>query len=237
MRLQLIKQLVNNSMPTKTLKKKRSAGRRPASGRADCCTRSSIIAAARTLFAKRGLEGASVREVAEAAKVNNAMIYYHFTDKVEMYRAVLADSFAEFDRIWEHKIFSTDASAREKIQKYVKELIRFQRDNEEIRRILSMEFASCGRNIKWLADNFFNHSYEKLAAILNAGMKKGELRKVDLSIAISTLVGMVIHSFITRPIAEHVTGKKLELTPGSFGAFVTGVFFDGLGQGPIDHKK
>lgn len=223
-------------MPAKTLKKKRTAGRRPASNQADCCTRSSIITAARTLFAEHGLEGTTVREVAEAANVNNAMIYYHFTDKVEMYRAVLADSFAEFDRIWEHELFSTGASARVKIRKYVEELIRFQHDNEEIRRILSMEFASCGKNIKWLADNFFDHSYEKLAAILKAGMKKGELKKVDLSIAISTLVGMIIHSFITRPIAEYVTGKKLDLNADHFGAFVTGVFFDGLGQYPLGRK-
>jgi AcrR family transcriptional regulator len=223
-------------MSTKTPRKKRTAGRRPASCQTDCGTRASIIAAARTLFAMRGLEGTSVREVAEAANVNNAMIYYHFTDKVEMYRAVLADSFTEFDRIWEHEIFSTDAPARSKIQKYVEELIRFQHDNEEIRRILSMEFASCGKNIKWLADNFFDHSYEKLAAILKAGMKKGELKKVDLSIAISTLVGMVIHSFITRPIAEYVTGKKLDLTADHFGAFVTGVFFDGLGLDRLGRK-
>ena len=45
---------------------------------------------------------------------------------------------------------------------------------------------------------------------------------------------MVIHSFITRPIAEHVIGKKLDLTAGHFGAFVTGVFFDGLGLDPRD---
>ena len=116
-----------------------------------------------------------------------------------------------------------------KIQKYVEELIRFQHDNEEIRRILSMEFASCGTNLKWLADNFFDHSYAKLTAILKEGMKKGELRKVDLSIAISALVGMVIHSFISRPIAEYVTGKRLDLTADHFGSFVTGIFFDGLG--------
>ena len=221
-------------MTTKTLKKKKTAGRRPASSKADCGTRASIIAAARRLFAERGLEGTSVREVAEAANVNNAMIYYHFADKVDLYRAVLADSFTEFDRIWEHEVFSTSAPARAKIQKYVEELIRFQQDNEEIRRILSMEFACCGKNLKWLADNFFNRSHEKLVAILKEGIKKGELKKVDLSVAISALVGMVIHSFITRPIAEYVIGNKLDLTTGHFSAFVTGVFFDGLGQNLTD---
>jgi len=214
-------------MAQKIIKKKRTAGRRPAS-EADCGTRSSIVAAARRLFSQRGLEGTTVREVAEAANVNNAMIYYHFTDKVELYRAVLADSFEEFNRIWEHQIFATDASARNKIQKYIQEMIRFQQDNEEIRRILSIEFASCGKNLKWLADNFFNRSHEKLAAIMKDGMKNGELKKVDLTISISVLTGMVIQSFINRPIAEYVTGKKLDLTVDHFSTFVTGIFFDGL---------
>jgi hypothetical protein len=39
---------------------------------------------------------------------------------------------------------------------------------------------------------------------------------------------MIIHSFIMRPIAEHVTGKKLDLTAGRFGKFVTALFFEGL---------
>ncbi len=223
-------------MPTKTTPKRKTAGRRPASKQAACCTRSSIIDAARSLFAQRGLEGATVREVAEAAGVNNAMIYYHFTDKVEMYRAVLADSFEEFNRIWEHELFTTDAPARKKIQKYVEEMIRFQQNNEEIRRIISMEFACCGKNLKWLADNFFHHSHAHLAKILKHGIKKGELKKVDLTTAISVLTGMVIQSFINRPIAEYVTGKKLDLTIDHFAAFVTGVFFDGLGQ-KIPGKK
>jgi hypothetical protein len=72
-------------------------------------------------------------------------------------------------------------------------------------------------------------SYAKLAKLLKQGMRSGELRKVDPSMAIPALVGMIIHSFIMRPIAEHVTGKKLDLTTSRFGKFVTNLFFDGLG--------
>ena len=208
---------------------KRTAGRRPKSGGTGPGTRAEILAAARRVFARHGLDGTSVREVAEVAGVNNAMIYYHFRDKVDLYRAVLADSFTAFDRIWEHTIFKTPAPARVKIQRYVEELIRFQHANEELRRILSMEFATCGKNIKWLAENVFNHSYKKLAKILKEGVKNGDLKKVNPSIAITTLVGMVIHSFIMRPLAECVTGKNLNLSVRYFGDFVTDLFFDGLG--------
>lgn len=207
---------------------KPGSGRRPKSTKPDQDSRVAILKAARSVFARRGFEGASTREVAEIARVNNAMIYYHFKDKVELYRAVLGDSFATFDRIWEHKIFISSATTRAKIKKYVEEFIRFQHGNEELRKIMSMEFAACSKNTKWLADNYFVSSYGKLASLLKEGMKRGELRKIDPAMAIPSLVGMIIHSFIMRPIAEHVTGKKLDLTAGRFGSFVTSMFFDGL---------
>ena len=59
-------------------------------------------------------------------------------------------------------------------------------------------------------------------------MKNGELKKVDPTIAIATLIGMVIHSFIMKPLAEYVSGKPMNLSTKRFGAFVTGIFFDGL---------
>lgn len=211
------------------------AGRRPKTATQDMGTRVAILKAARTVFARRGFEGASMREVAEVAAVNNAMIYYHFKDKDQLYRAVLADSFMAFDRIWEHKIFRSPVCVRAKIQKYVEEFIRYQHANEDLRRIMSMEFAACSGNCKWLADEFFSQSYEKLAALLREGTRNGELKRVDISLAIPSLVGMIIHSFIIRPIAEHVTGKKMRLSAAHFGKFITDIFFEGLGTDERQH--
>jgi AcrR family transcriptional regulator len=198
-------------------------------------TRVMILAAARRIFAAKGIDGTSVREVARAAKVNNAMIYYHFRDKTGLYRAVLSDSFTTFDRIWEHPIFSGKAPARQKVEKYMEEFIRFEHANEDLRRILSMEFANCGRNCRWLANKFFVHGYEKLSKILVQGMRTGELKKIDPAIALSCLFGMIVQSFIMQPIAEIITGKKLDLSVKRFGKFATGLFFDGLGTAP-DHR-
>lgn len=215
-------------MQTISIRKKSHAGRRPKALREDTGTRAAILAAARSVFARRGFEGTSNREVAEAAGVNNAMIYYHFKDKRELYRAVLADSFAAWDRIWESEIFVSSASTKEKIRKYIEELIRFQHGNEDLRRILSMELACCSKSSKWLADNLFSHSYRKLADILKQGIKSGEIKKIDVTTAVATLTGMIIHSFILRPISTYLGGKELDLSVSRFGAFVTELFFEGL---------
>ncbi len=221
---------------TKQTTRRAHAGRRPGPRTAQADTRAAVLKAARTVFSRKGFEGASMREVAGLARVNNAMIYYHFRDKDELYRAVLGDSFAPFGRIWDHEVFRSTATARTKIRKFIEEFIRFQHANEELRRIMSMEFAVCSGNYKWLADNFFSHSYDKLARLMREGMRNGELRRFDPAFAIPALVGMIIHSFILRPIAERVTGKRLNLTVARFGAFVTAMFFDGLGPKPASRR-
>lgn len=207
---------------------RRAAGRRPKIADADQDSRAAILASARSVFARRGFEGASTREVAQAAGVNNAMIYYHFKDKDELYRAVLVDSFSAFERIWDDPVFSSAASARVKIRKFIEEFIRFQHANEDLRKIMSMEFAVCSQNYQWLAENHFVRSNSRLVSLLKEGMRNGELKKCDPSWVIPSLVGMIIHSFNVRTISEHITGKKTDLSAGRFGRFVMDLFFDGL---------
>ena len=211
-------------------KRERTVGRRPKSLKPDRGTRADILAAARHVFASRGIDGTSVREVAETAKVNNAMIYYYFKDKEDLYRSVLSDSFSPLAAIWDDRIFKGAAPVKEKIRKYVEGYIRFQQVNEDLRRIMAMEFAGSGGNITWICEKHFSDNYRKLAKILKEGMKTGELKKVDPSLAIASLFGIIIHNFIMEPLAEHVHGKHVNLSPKKFGAFVTELFFNGLGR-------
>ncbi len=58
-------------------------------GRPD--TRDAIFQAAALAFSARGFDGVGVDEIAAHAQVNKAMIYYHFADKLALYRAVVGD--------------------------------------------------------------------------------------------------------------------------------------------------
>ena len=209
---------------------KQSAGRRPKTGRTDGDTRAAILAAARRVFAQHGLDGASVREVAEAARVNNAMIYYHFKDKEDLYRAVLSNSFSAMTDIWSDPVFTSKSTVRRKLEKYVESFIRFQKGNEDLRRIMAMEFAGSGGNITWICESYFADNYARLVGIFKDGMKNGELKKFDPSLAVASLIGVILHNFILQPMAEHIHGKCVNLSPKKFGAFVTDLFFNGLAK-------
>lgn len=212
-------------------RKKITVGRRPKATGMDLDTRADILAAARMVFAQRGFSGTSVREVAETARVNKAMIYYHFRDKVDLYRAVLSNSFDTMDRIWDHAIFKGDAPARLKMRKYIEEFIRFQHKNDDLRKILAMEFSTTGEksdNLKWIAKNYFAKNHVALIHIIEAGMKTGELRTINPVMAVVSLLGMIVHLFIYIPIAPLIQKKKVNMSTKKMGAFVTELFFSGL---------
>lgn len=57
--------------------------------------RASIVAAARAVFARYGLEGARTQQIAKAAGISEALLFRHFSSKVQIYRAVLRDVVAD----------------------------------------------------------------------------------------------------------------------------------------------
>jgi AcrR family transcriptional regulator len=65
---------------------RRGPGRRP--GSAD--TRGEILDAARTEFADKGYDGASVRGIARAASVDAALVHHYFGSKEQMFVAAMA---------------------------------------------------------------------------------------------------------------------------------------------------
>ena len=212
--------------------KRKTVGRRPRSTETDMDTKADILVAARTVFARRGFSGTSIREVAETAQVNKAMIYYYFQDKVDLYRAVLSDSFDAMQDIWRHEIFQGKAPARKKIQKYIEGFIHFQHKNEDLRKILAMEFSTTGtksENLKWIAKHYFAKNHAALVKILETGMKSGELKKMNPLMAVVALIGMIIHSFIYIPISPYIQKKKIDMSSEKLGSFVTEIFFSGLG--------
>jgi len=80
-------------------------------------TRTQLLAAATPLFARKGLHGVSVREVARSAGVNLAMISYHFGGKEGLYAAVVEEQFARLRQMAE--VARMDIPPTEKFRSYL----------------------------------------------------------------------------------------------------------------------
>ena len=83
----------SNKKKRARLSQKGTAGRSgPRSvGRADPSTRQTLMQAAKKLFARQGLSGTSIRDIAHEAGMNSSMISYYFDGKDGLYRACLEE--------------------------------------------------------------------------------------------------------------------------------------------------
>lgn len=73
-------------------------------------TKERLKAAARTLFARNGIEGVTVREIlAEAGEKNGASLNYHFGKKEELVKRIAEDIFGLLDKAWAEDLAKLDA--------------------------------------------------------------------------------------------------------------------------------
>ena len=94
-------------------------------------TEERILEAAKTIFHRKGFEGARMQEIADEAGINKSLLHYYFRSKENLFSAVFRSAFREIFT----KLFMTagsDDPFEEKIQKLVNEYIGFLQQNSYI---------------------------------------------------------------------------------------------------------
>jgi len=102
-------------------------------------TRTSIIKAAAHLFAEKGFEGASVRDIVTKARVNQAAIHYHFKGKDGLYLEVLKTA---FERLTSDSGFDAERlkalSREEALRSFIHQQLRPLLFRDELSRYIRM---------------------------------------------------------------------------------------------------
>src|ERR1700690_4579465 len=84
-------------------------------------TRSRVQEVALELFAERGYEKTSLREIAERLGVTKAALYYHFKSKEDIVHSFTDDYFTEFDALvgWAREQPRSEATRQQVLDRYV----------------------------------------------------------------------------------------------------------------------
>lgn len=163
-----------------------------------------ILASARRLFAQNGFDAASVQEIASQAGVNKALIYYYFRDKDALYLEVLEECYAPVLAIWEEESFPRAGTPTDKLLFFTERFIRYQEENEDLRRILAHEYTRDGKHVQWIAEKYAFRNRENLLNILTEGMERGDFRALNPEIIINALFGSILFQYIMRPLAKRL---------------------------------
>lgn len=86
--------------------------------------RSRILSAAKALFAARGFEGATTRQIASASRSNIAAIRYYFGDKAGLVIAVIEQTIRDVAEGGQHPTVRADLPPRQALREWVRWVLR-----------------------------------------------------------------------------------------------------------------
>jgi len=183
----------------------------------------SLIAAAASLFAAKGFNGTTTKEIAKAAGVSEALVFKYFPTKRSLYAAILKEKVSVNELLEaveaaakkhdDHRVFTMIASYR----------IRPGVDSTFLRLLLFSALEG-----HELSELFFGKHHkvfcDHLAAYIRTRIADGAFRPVDSLLAARAFIGMVVHHRLLHEIFGVSMHRSHEDTVATYvDLFLTGL--------------
>jgi TetR/AcrR family transcriptional regulator len=189
----------------------RRAARTKPRRRDPVATRKKLLTAARHEFARSGLAGARVDEIAARAGVNKQLVYHYFGDKDALYLAVLEWVYEEI-RAKERELNLAGLPPAQAIRKLIESSFDHLADHPDFIVLLNDENRGGARHVRDSKKLEAMHSplVSMVSRILGEGVRAGVFRKgfnpVHLYISIA---GLSYFFFSNTPTLSAIFGKDL----------------------------
>jgi AcrR family transcriptional regulator len=152
-----------------------------------------IIETAEKLFADKGFKGTSVRDIAEEAGINVAMISYYFGSKVKLMEAIFEVRIGTVQMRLENLLKDDSMTPLQKINMLIDEHVERVSQKECFYKIMITEqLINKNPAVIHAVNQLKMRNAELVGQLIKEGQKKGVFKKkVDLVLMLNTLVGTV----------------------------------------------
>jgi TetR/AcrR family transcriptional regulator len=166
-------------------------------------SRQRILAAATAEFATRGFDGTTVDRIAAKARLNKAMIYYHFHSKRALYTCVLRDIFTLIgDRL--AAIANSPDDPADKIDRFVAAFVLEGQHITHVAPIMLREFAEGGRRLDEETYKVMARVLRAMTGIVDEGRAAGRFADIDPLLLYLTTIWPIVVYLATAPIRSAV---------------------------------
>jgi len=199
-----------------------------------------ILAAAAVEFASRGYSGARVDGIARRARVNKAMLYYHFGSKQAIYQALLRSVFTSAaERL--KAIAASGAAPTEMLDRAVAELAAFMAEHPHFPGIMLREVAGGGTHLDRETLATLTSVPKAFSAIVMQGVQKGIFRPMHPFAAYFTLIAPIVFYMASAPIRKELADARLldvaSLSPDNFIAHVQDTMHRAFSSEPARQRR
>jgi AcrR family transcriptional regulator len=171
----------------------------------DESTEQRILSAAKKVFIAKGMAGARMQDIANAAGINKALLHYYFRSKEKLFEMIFKEVIHEFlPKI--NFIFESEKSLFEKIGMFCREYIDQIRKTpylpvfilNEINQQPEVLIKKMWGNRKPPVDLFFNQVQKEI--------RKGTIKPIHPAQLLMNMLSLCIFPFAAQPIIELVCG-------------------------------
>jgi AcrR family transcriptional regulator len=172
-------------------------------------SRAVILEAAKLLFMQDGFRGISMRQIAEAVGVTKAALYYHFKDKEELFVAIVEQYLVAMSFLID-EVVASPGDTRTQIGELVRRILAQPPEQRSIIRLASQEIGNISpeNRVRFL-EMYHGRFVNRITAMLEGGMERGELRRLDPNLATWTLLGMMYPYFHPAPPTQSLPAEAL----------------------------
>ena len=142
----------------------------------DSATRQQLLQAALKSFAERGYAATSVQEIVDAARVSKPALYYYFTDKADLFQALVDQAHDQRFALMQEAA-ARGTTLAEKLEEIVAAVFEFSLRNRELMRLaFATAFAAGGEAPGHMrCKEKGKRNFELLRSLIEQGQKSGEL--------------------------------------------------------------
>jgi TetR/AcrR family transcriptional regulator len=165
-------------------------------------TEEKILEAAKTVFHRKGFEGARMQEIADEAGINKALLHYYFRTKDNLFDAVFKAAFREIFS----KLFSTADSKvplEEKLKTLIGDYIGFLQKNSYIPGFI---LAELNQNPEKIIDVIKSSPVSPVMVLdrIKKSVSDEKLGKTDVRDLFINILALCIFPIVARPMIQHI---------------------------------
>ena len=161
-------------------------------------TEEKILMAARQIFIDRGMDGARMQDIADAAGINKAMLHYYFRSKEKLYGTIVQHIMsnalpAMFD------LLESDLKLKDKLKQFIINYLALIRANPFLPLFILNEMnRHPDKFVKWLPIK--NLKVSRFSDQVNEAVSLKLIRPIEPKVLIMNMASMIVFPFIARPI-------------------------------------
>jgi TetR/AcrR family transcriptional regulator, fatty acid metabolism regulator protein len=153
-------------------------------------TRERIIEAATEVFARRGVHGTRVADIAERAGIAYGLVYHHFRNKEEILSAIFAERWAQYVAYLE-ELGRTPAPFRQRMRRLIHFWVETYRQDNDLMTVMINEIT---RSYEFLESHDITAvlvAFDLIERIIAEGRANGEVRAdLDAKLATYAVLGV-----------------------------------------------